>query len=448
MEETAETIDNENVTRFNLIHTQALFLESKVRHPAFVGGWGTGKTAMGIMKSMRLSEGYKDNLGIIFRREYTDLRDSTIVDFQTYTGMKVNSNREVVLDNGSIIKFRHLEELNNIQNINLGWFMIEQAEELDSEEPFFKLWGRLRRKGYPHCGMVIANTNGHNWIYRNWKLHSLVNGELFEATTHDNAHNLDPAYVQSLEILKEKKPSVYRRFVLNSWDDSDTRDIIISPRWVEIARARELNIQPPIRKVVTIDVARYGDDKTVFYALEMGMREEVNTLGKEQWDKKSTMETVGLATIFARKHGEITTFAVDEIGVGSGVVDRLNELGFKVIPINSSKKSTIPGEFYNIRAEMYQRGSDRFEAGKVQLLPEDEELHEELCWAKYKTVRSSGVYQVEAKDDIKKRFGRSPDSADAFLAGMWALPRVEVASKRDRYYRDRDGYIDEDPMAV
>ncbi len=414
---------------FNLIDPQAGFVRTEARYPAYVGAWGTGKSLAGIGKAMAFSEEFPDNLGIIFRKEFVDLRDSTIKDFEKYTGMKVDSSREVELPNGSQIMFRHIEELNNIQNVNLGWFWIEQAEELDTDEQFFTLFGRLRRKDVRHCGFITANTNGHNWIYKLWKLRGgLDGGELYEAKTEANAHNLPAEFLKSLETLKVKKPKLYNRFVLNSWDESDTIDIIIDPHWIYQAQKRELAIDPPIRKIVSIDVARYGDDKTLFYAIENN-----KVLGHEEHEKRSTMECVGLAQIFAKKHG-IDAFAVDEIGVGAGVADRLRELDKEVVFVNSSKKSHFE-EYYNLRAEIYSTGADLFEAGKVQIEADDDDLAEQLAWAKYKTIKSNGVYQVEAKEDIKERYGRSPDNADCFLNGLWALKRINAISKKDAYSR-------------
>lgn len=145
---------NPNDKVFNLIPSQAGFLRSEARYPAYVGSWATGKSLTGIGKAMALSEEFPGNLGIVFRKEFTDLRDSTIKDFESYTGMKVGASRDVELANGSQIMFRHIEELNNIQNVNLGWFWIEQAEELETDEQFFTLFGRLRRKDARHCGFV------------------------------------------------------------------------------------------------------------------------------------------------------------------------------------------------------------------------------------------------------------------------------------------------------
>src|SRR3990172_5691644 len=112
---------------------QDAFIFSQSRYPAFIGAWATGKSMCGIMRGMKLSEDYPNNLGVIFRREFRDLEDSTCRDFENYTKLKIDSHREVRVGS-SVIMFRHLEELNNIQNLNLGWFWIEQAEELDSDE--------------------------------------------------------------------------------------------------------------------------------------------------------------------------------------------------------------------------------------------------------------------------------------------------------------------------
>ena len=432
----------ENSVHLKLNLYQSRFYESICRYPALVSGWGTGKTMTLIFKILKHCQQYPNNLSVIFRKEFTDLRDSTIKDFENYTGNKVSSSRDFTLPNGSAIMFRHTEELNNLQNINLGSFGIEQGDELDSDEQFFMLTGRLRRAGMPHFGAVIANTKGHNWIYKNWKCKMLKDSELYEAVTFDNQDNLPRDYVSSLEILKTSKPKMYNRFVMNSWEDSDTTDIVIHPDWVQKAVDRIIFTEPPIRMVVSIAVARFGDDKTMFYAFE-----NYKVIGKEEHEKKDTMETTGLAQLFAKKHKDIQWFAVDEIGVGAGVADRLKELGKNVIMVNSAKRSNEPEKYYNLRSEIYAKGAEALEFGKVQIMPNDSDLIEQLSWAKYKAINSNGLLQIEAKDDIKKRFGRSPDNADAFLNGLWALAYTQVVLQKDRE-EDKGGWKDGDYVNV
>ena len=209
----------------NLQTYQDRFIFSDVKFSAMVSAWGTGKSMCLIIKGMELSEKYDNNLGVIFRKEWTDLRDSTMMDFEQYTGITIGSNRNVVLPNQSTIMFRHLEELNNIQNMNLGWFGIEQTEELESDNEFFTLWGRLRRVNSSLQGFIVANTKGSNWIKRLFKdegikdKNGVLVSELIEATTFDNQKNLRKEYIDSLDILRIQKPEKYNRFVLNSWEE-------------------------------------------------------------------------------------------------------------------------------------------------------------------------------------------------------------------------------------
>lgn len=122
------------------------FFNSRNRFPAFIAGWGSGKTMWALMKGIYLSQEYSNNLGVIVRSKYTDLRDSTMKDYTSWTGKTVpQGTKEANYGNGSKIYFRHAKELSGLQNVNLGWFYIEQAEEFPTSTQFDLLRGRLRR---------------------------------------------------------------------------------------------------------------------------------------------------------------------------------------------------------------------------------------------------------------------------------------------------------------
>lgn len=424
-EKLASLKTNPNDKVFKLKEFQSRFIKSKARYPAQVSAWATGKSLDLIALALRLSE-TPNNLGVIFRKEFTDLRDSTIKDFELYTGMKVDSARNVTMPNGSVIMFRHLEEINNIQNMNLGWFAIEQAEELETDEQFFMLIGRLRRNVPEHKGFIVANTKGHNWIYKLWKLKQLDDSELIEAQTSENADILPPEYLKSLEALKVKKPKIYNRFVKNSWDEADTIDLIIQPSWVEEAKNSNIIIRYPIRRIVSIDVARGGADKSVLRAIE-----NYKSLGREEHNTRNTMELVGRALVFAKKLN-IEAFAVDEIGVGGGVADRISELGKEVIFVNAAERTEVPAPYFNRRAEILGFGAMLFEEGKIQIEKNDDILAEQLSWTHWKPMKSTGILQAESKDDVRAEHGQSPDDADSFLNGIWALSQVKPII-RDAY---------------
>ena len=83
---------------------------------------------------------------------------------------------------------------------------------------------------------------------------------------------------------------------------------------------RVIEIRPPIRGIISIDVARFGDDKTIFYAIENN-----KVIDRLETEKEDTMKTIGRAILLAGRH-QINAFGPDEVGVGAGVVDRLREL--------------------------------------------------------------------------------------------------------------------------
>ena len=212
---------------------QEKFLNSSARYPAFISGWATGKTLFGILRGLVLSKEIPNNLGLIVRNEFTDLKDSTINDFERYTGKKVGVDKNVTFKNGSKIMFRHGKELDVLKNINLGWFFIEQAEEFVSNEQFQFLRGRLRRDVPVQTGFVIGNTAGHNWIWKLWKNNPPPEEyELIEATTFDNLENLKPEFIKDLKRMELESPHHYARYVMNSWEDYEEFDNLIPYAYV------------------------------------------------------------------------------------------------------------------------------------------------------------------------------------------------------------------------
>ena len=208
------------MSKFSLKQAQVDFIGSPEQFPAYIAGVGTGKSTALIAKALLHSQESKDNLGVIVRKQFSDLRNSTIKDFQDYTGLKVNeSTHEVRLKNGSTILFIHGDVLDSLKNINCGWFGIEQAEEFPDDTAWQFLKMRLRRKVLFRSGFLIGNTNGHNWIYDIYKRQSPPpNHELIEATTYDFKDIHAPDYITNLETLPKK---LYNRYVMNSWEEAE-----------------------------------------------------------------------------------------------------------------------------------------------------------------------------------------------------------------------------------
>jgi hypothetical protein len=127
------------------------------------------------------------------------------------------------------------------------------------------------------------------------------------------------------------------------------------------------------------------------------------------------METVGRIREELRRRGlddgAGALVVVDSVGLGAGVVDRLKEQGFRVFAFNGGTRPWDRDRFLNVRAESYWQLRESLEAGEVAL-PRDEGLFDELLAIRWKPT-SDGKIQIEAKEELKSRLGRSPDRADA-----------------------------------
>ena len=299
-----------------------------------------------------------------------------------------------------------------IQNVNLGWFLIEQAEEFDTDNEFTKLRGRLRRGDFQQ-GIIIANTNGHNWIWRGWKQTEDEDYPLVEANTFDNKINLPDGFIADLRKMQDQSPAQYRRYVLNSWEETDTADACIPYEHILRAVNAEIFCLHDKRRLIACDPAEFGNDKTIIMAMEEGKVIDIEALRK-----KEPMETAGRIVKMMRKYNA-KLVAIDSIGIGAGIRSRIGELGHDVLGVNVGVKSDDPENFRNLKAQIWMHAQDMFRENLISL-PDHDELIEDLAAVKY-LVTSKGQVSIEKKDDTKKRLGRSPDMGDAFVLGLWGL---------------------------
>jgi hypothetical protein len=136
--------------------------------------------------------------------------------------------------------------------------------------------------------------------------------------------------------------------------------------------------------------------------------------------KEDTMQTTGRVKAILDGDDSYTA-VVDAIGIGAGVVDRLREQGAKVLAFNASKgskakDSTREFGYTGRRSEAWWTMRQALDpSGNPDIcLPDDEMLLGDLSAPQW-TVTSSGRIQVESKDEIRKRLGRSTDDGDAVV---------------------------------
>jgi len=93
------------------------------------------------------------------------------------------------------------------------------------------------------------------------------------------------------------------------------------------------------------------------------------------------------------------------------VSDRLKELGLAVNGISVGSQAQDQTKYKNIKAEAYWGARQWIKAGhKLQ----NENGFRQLIWTRYK-VNTDKVLQIEPKEELKRRTGKSPDFAEAFM---------------------------------
>ena len=126
------------------------------------------------------------------------------------------------------------------------------------------------------------------------------------------------------------------------------------------------------------------------------------------------MQVAGRVWAMAQEEGA-EVIAIDEIGVGAGVVDRLHERNMAGLQaVNFARRPDFKADmelYLNRRAQTYWQLRERFVQGRI-CLPRDEQLSAQLSNIRY-SYTSSGHIKIESKDDMRKRGMPSPDRADA-----------------------------------
>ena len=157
---------------------------------------------------------------------------------------------------------------------------------------------------------------------------------------------------------------------------------------------------------IGVDVARGGVDSTII-AIRQGRKIHKIVPLKSSY---TSTEVAAQVIFLAKEYNADKVYVDDTGGYGSGVVDNLQyQHGFVVEGVNYARSASDKDRFVNVRSEMYLRLRDWVKSGGK--LPNDSYLKNDLLTPKL--IFRQGKFLLEAKEDIRKRLGRSPDRSDA-----------------------------------
>jgi hypothetical protein len=411
-------------------------------------GGGKSDLLLGLARTMH-------GRSLLLRRSFPDLERSLISRSLEFFGDSVhyNASKHVWSIDGRRIEFGHMENIGTAQIPKdeaqyasapydfIGFDQLEQFPQYAYEFMFSRarsvIRGRVRIMG-------TANPVGEGveWIMRRWHAwlvdKTAKPGEVLwyrrnEAGEEVQTDAIDPDGVSRTYIPAGLKDNPYLnddyRRVLNAmpeplrsallngdWNATMIDDAyqVIPRAWVRAAMDRwiDLRLRPD---VIGCDVARGGDDQTV-KAPRNG-----NWFARlEKYPGRTTPDGQSVVALLAGN----ATVNIDVIGIGASAYDVGREHGLTMIPINfgagsraKDKSGTL--HFVNKRAECYWSFREALDPASNNdiALPPDPELEADLCAPRW-SAQSNGI-KIEAKEDIKKRIGRSPDCADSVVLA-WA----------------------------
>jgi hypothetical protein len=211
-------------------------------------------------------------------------------------------------------------------------------------------------------------------------------------------------FISQIKATYGEGSNAYRVRVLGEFALHDD-DVLISAELVDGAMQRDVVLNNTEPLIYGVDVARFGDDRTVICK-----RQGSVVVGFKHWTGEDLMGTVG-RIVHEASLDKPEEICVDSIGLGGGVADRLRELGHNVRDVNVSESSALNQQAARLRDELWMATKDWLDTRSVKL-PKDDDLRAELTGPTY-SFTSNGKIKVEGKSEMKRRGMRSPDLADA-----------------------------------
>lgn len=176
-------------------------------------------------------------------------------------------------------------------------------------------------------------------------------------------------------------------------------------------------------KILSVDVARFGDDQTVI-GVRQGRKVEI----RNKYRGLDTVQTAQRVIEMMSKE-VFDAVVVDGDGIGAGVIDHLRFAGYKdrLFEFHGGSTPWDQKMYYNKRAEAWGLMREWLNMGAQ--IPDDPELESDLTSPEYGFSAKQQI-QLEKKEDMKKRGLSSPDCGDmvAMTFGVRVLPKSKSSN--------------------
>jgi hypothetical protein len=315
----------------------------------------------------------------------------------------------------------------------------------DPENPHYPLVAALMEaEGVPFSQEPVSDFMRKMLVNEMWVEERIERwANVTKRTAEHTLHQDGPAALKQRLLTATEGSPLFTAKVRGIFPTSSSEGVI-PLGWVQraIDRWRDERVHPrePGDYVLGIDVARSGDDQTAFAHRYGSLVTKIERM-------RIADTTVIADRAAAYLHEPRCSACVDVIGIGSGVFDLLRRYktsgtivgtayGFNAAAQSHRRDKLGQFRFLNDRAAAWWNMRELLDPafGSNIALPDDEALIEELVAPKF-DFNAGGTLKVESKDDIKKRLGRSTDTADAVIAAFWiggSHPPVEALKYESR----------------
>ncbi len=302
--------------------------------------------------------------------------------------------------------------------------------------------------------LYIPGQVDYQWISERLQLPGWVteiNREEFDESKYDfewEGHYYRPGDLFRIKVLGEFA--------------SEGDSALIPLYWIEEAFRRFSEMEGHVRNQIKNsqklkigqDVAGLGRDDSVKIERYGSLVDSIETMANDSKDQTIHMQIAGILKSRLdqdRQLKQMDNYAfVDTIGEGAGVQSRLVEQGYNnAVSTKFSENATglkdETGylEFQNMRAYLFWKVREALNPNSDQPLaiPYNSKLLEEATSVIWK-FNSNGKIQIESKEEITKRLGRSPDILDALANTFYPEMRIIQSDNEGIFSYDlQDGVL-------
>ena len=420
-----EVVKFSELTKFFPKQQEALNASKRFKFVLFGGSVGSGKSywlrwsCLYWLIKYHAKYGTKGIRAGLFCEDYPSLNDRHLTkvkfEFPKWLGTWNEQRKEFTLapEYGSgILAFRNLDEPEKYLSVEFAVLAIDEINR-NPKTTFDMLRSRHRWPGIPDVKFLAGcNPLGEAWVKNLWvkRLFPPNEQEQYEfvyvpALPTDNPH-LPKEYYKSLESLPDNQR---RAYLEGNWDAFDegvdekgyTR--LVTDREYQASITNETAHSGYI--IGGIDPAAGGDNSAIVvksaHMIEIVFNQKL----------QNTMDLVSQAVDINRIH-KVDYWVIDKTGVGQGIYDRMQEMGYPVRGVSFGEKSEDP-QYQNLKAEWHFRLRKWLISGGK--LKQDYGWNE-LEVVKYKHKDSKII--IQPKEELFRDGIPSPNCVDAAVLTM------------------------------